>query len=113
MLRLVVLGCGGTLAAALVLFGLLAGAPQAHADVVPPALDALVTQHQPLAPPPALFFRRMHFDLAPIGPPAVDATDASAADDGRWPAWIGLLLAAVGGAVVGGFAVARRRNPRP
>jgi|GEM_PF-3326780 len=41
-----------------------------------------------------------------------DGVDASAGDDGRWPTWIGLVVVAVGGAVVGGYAVARRR-PAP
>jgi hypothetical protein len=44
----------------------------------------------------------------PNAPPG--AAEAPADPPGRWPAWLGLAVAAVGGLVLGGFAVARRRR---
>ena len=47
----------------------------------------------------------------PLSPPGAETLVDEPADDGaRWPAWLGLGVAAVGGLVLGGFAVARRRR---
>lgn len=47
----------------------------------------------------------------PAAPPGADAAPDAPADDGaRWPAWVGLAVAATGAAVLGGIAVVRRRR---
>ena len=46
----------------------------------------------------------------PAGPDADGAAEAPADALCRWPAWLGLAVAGVGGLVLGGFAIARRRR---
>lgn len=69
---------------------------------------------RPVRPPPAPAPMASDVPPPPAPPPAPPGAEAivdAPADDGaRWPAWLGLGVAAVGGGVLGGFAVARRRR---
>lgn len=76
-------------------FGLPVPRPSPRTPVPPPAV---ADEAPPPAPPPA--------------PPSEDgdAPSPPAEIPGRWPAWLGLLVAALGGAILGGLAIARRRR---
>lgn len=46
----------------------------------------------------------------PAGPDAHGAAEAPADELRRWPTWLGLAVAGVGGLILGGLAIARRRR---
>jgi hypothetical protein len=62
------------------------------------------------APPPADRPPNPPPEGPPTSPPLASAFDAAPDDGCRWPGWLGLLVAGVGAAIVGGFAVGRRRR---